>query len=284
MTLANLERPTHALHHHQAPARKAEHRQDSPPPRCPVAEVDAPARAGSQLYPPLFPCPLDRGLSLDQPMTTPNLNTHVARAAAYLAECERKALDSQAELIEAQRRCTEAAPVYRNAGECADLLAAAAAQDAVNGTRTAEILKARLEKQRADAEAQRATHKQAEADAQRAGERHAQAEAYLRAARAGFEVAIQAEAREIADKAAQKYGQALQALLNCHEQYLVAVAVANNNCVSGQDLLPALPTFGQTVASAFASTSATHVYFPGVPVMDDRAAALRAQLVAGQVQ
>jgi len=217
-------------------------------------------------------------------MTTPNTNSHVARAAEYLAECEGKALDTQAELIEAQRRCVAATPTYCPAGDCAELVARAAAEDAVNGTRTADILKVRLEEQRAEADAQRAGLKQAEAAAKAAGDRHAQAEAYLRAARAGFEVAIQAAARKLAAKAAAKYGQALQALLDCHEDYIVSVAVANNGCVPAHHLLPALPTFGTGVATAFTATNATHVYFPAEPPVQDRAAALRAKIVAGAAE
>jgi hypothetical protein len=211
---------------------------------------------------------------------TQNTESHVVRAAEYLAACETKALDTQAELIEAQRRCVAATPVYCPAGDCAELVAQAAAEDAVNGTRTADILRERLICERAAAEAQRTEQREAEVAAKEAAHRHAQAGAYLRAARAGFEVAIQAAARKLAGKAAHKYGQALQALLVAHEDYIVAVAVGHNNTVSGPDLLPAIPTFGANVASAFTTTGNGHVYFPAEPAVLDRANALRAQIIA----
>jgi hypothetical protein len=217
-------------------------------------------------------------------MTTQN-NSHVAKAATYLAECEDRARATQAALIEAQRRCVAATPVYRNAGECADLIAQAAAADAVNGTRTADILRERLICERADAEARFTEQRDAEVAAKEAGEQHAQAESYVRAARAGLEAAVQEEARKLAAKAVQKYGAALNALLAAHEEYLGAAALLNNGAVSGPDLLPPLPTFGAAgVASAFTAASATHIYFPIEPVMVDRANALRAQIVAGAGQ
>ena len=219
-------------------------------------------------------------------MTTPNLNTHVARAAAYLAECEDRARATQAAMIEAQRAVVAATPTYCPAGECAELLAKAAAADAVNGTRTADALKGRLEKERADAEARFTAQREAEVAAKEAGERHAQAEAYLRAARAGFEVAVQAAARKLAAEAVKKYGTALNALLAAHGDYVVAIAAATPGGLPAGQLLPAIPTFGaEKVASAFASTDNGHVYYrQAEPAIQDRARALRAQIVAGQVE
>lgn len=220
-------------------------------------------------------------------MTTQNTKTPAALAAAYLAECERKALDSRAELIEAQRRCSATATARCSAGpagNCADLIARAAAADAVNGTRTAEILAARIEQQKAGADAASAKRQEAEAEAKAASEKHALAETYVRAAREAFEEAVQAQARQLAAEAVERYGTALNALLAAHEDYVVAKAAATpgGGLPAGQ-LLPAIPTFGAKVASAFTSIDNGNVYFPPLPPsFQDRAAALRAQIIAGQ--